>query len=207
MSEIDTSKKPQRYCVPGGGGVAPNTCGLLYRREDADAMIDAIASDRDAAVARVAELEAEVERLRQERDDIAISQHLTTLAVRNVTYHAEGYSAGWNAAIEAASTYLQGAADDWRSTGGELPAKKIEDEIPGVIAIPMPADAGEALDRLTAQARAQGMHEALEAAKKSREWVIHSGQRSYIDGIAKGHDRAESAILARAEEIEKRAEK
>lgn len=83
---------------------------------DMAAAIRELRAERDAAVARVADLEAEVEellawvadleadvdRLRQERNDLAISQHLTTLAVRNVTYHAEGYSAGWMAAIEAA---------------------------------------------------------------------------------------------------------
>lgn len=57
MSEIDTSKKPQRYYVPSGGGIAPNPCGIIYLREEADAMINAIASERDAAVARAEQAE------------------------------------------------------------------------------------------------------------------------------------------------------
>ena len=57
-------------------------------------------------------LRAEIERLTKERDE------------------ARALEA---AAYKAAANYLQSAADDWRSTNNELVARKIEDEIPGVL--------------------------------------------------------------------------
>jgi len=206
MSEIDTSKKPQRYYIPSGGGVAPNPCGLIYLREEADAMINALASERDAAVARaearVAELEAEVERLRAEScatcggvmywgDECCPECSPEAAAEKDQKL----FAAGWTAAIEAAASWVDG---EWLGQSPYDAARLIR-------AITMPTDAAAALASLTAQARAQGMREALEAVKKSREEVIHSAQRNYIDCIARGHDRAEAAILARAEEIEKEA--
>lgn len=55
-------------------------------------------------------------------------------------------------AYEAAAMALQEAADDWRSTGNELPAKKIEDEIPNIRSL-TPTDAQTALDRVKEVAR------------------------------------------------------
>ncbi|MBI1620066.1 hypothetical protein [Aquamicrobium zhengzhouense] len=40
-----------------------------------------------------------------------------------------------DAALDEAAAALQMAVDDWRSSGNELPAKKIEDEIPGILAL------------------------------------------------------------------------
>lgn len=74
----------------------------VARAEQAEARVAELEAEVEELLAWVDDLEADVDRLRQERNDLAISQHLTTLAVRNVTYHAEGYSAGWMAAIEAA---------------------------------------------------------------------------------------------------------
>ena len=86
------------------------------------------------------------------------------------------------------------AAIDAKMVGAKADeAEMIASEI---ISINPPADISAALDRIKAEAKAEGMREALKAAKRSREAVIHSGQRDYIAGIARGHDRAEAAILA-----------
>ena len=57
-------------------------------------------------------LRAEIERLTKERDEAR---------------------AQVASAYKAAAKYLQSAADDWRSTNNELAARKIEDEISGVL--------------------------------------------------------------------------
>lgn len=164
-----------RVCFMTSDGPASKNARFIAAARE---LVPALTDERDAAVARaeraearVAELEAEVERMRGQ------------------------FAAGWKAAIEAAADFIESAPHEWRRS---VDAHAIR-------SVPMPTDAAAALNHLTEQARAQGMREAAEAAKKSREWVIHSGQCSYIDGIAKGHDRAESAIRARAEEIEKEA--
>lgn len=44
----------QRYWVPTGGGIEPHGAGLLYRRQDVDMVLSAIATERDALRADVA---------------------------------------------------------------------------------------------------------------------------------------------------------
>lgn len=56
---------------------------------------------------------------------------------------------------------------------------------------PAPAPSPEAVARAALGA-------AWAATRTSREGVIHSGERRYIDGVAKGHQRAEDAIEALA---------
>lgn len=55
------------------------------------------------------------------------------------------------AALEEACDTLQEAVDDWRSTGNELPARKIEDEIPHIRAL-IPQSGADALERARAVA-------------------------------------------------------
>ena len=49
----------QKYWNPKGGGVEPHDAGMLYLRDDVDAVIAALAAERDA-------LRAENERLRHQ---------------------------------------------------------------------------------------------------------------------------------------------
>lgn len=98
----------------------------------------------------------------------------TSLLIRDliaeiVAIRAEGFAAGWAAAIEAAAGALHNAANDWRSTGNELPARKIEDEIPGVRDITPPSDARAALDRMLREARGRAMVEAAEIIARAEE--------------------------------------
>lgn len=146
-------------------------------------LVPALTDERDAAVAqaeqaeaRVAKLEAEVERLMADLPRTQIVQNLVSMAVLDATYHAEGYAAGWTAAIEAAAKVADdyGCKDilrpaegwtepqvDWWIIGGQDHCIAIEQCIRSLTP---PASAQAALDRLTAQARAQGMREAAEIA-------------------------------------------
>lgn len=45
--DISTEAELQRYWNPQGGGVEPHDSGLLYLRDDVDAVIDALAAERD----------------------------------------------------------------------------------------------------------------------------------------------------------------
>lgn len=65
------------------------------------------------------------------------------------------------AAYKVAAKYLQSAADDWRSTNNELPARKIEDEIPGVLEL-TPADAKSALEAYGRSKVQEGMQRAVD---------------------------------------------
>ena len=105
---------------------------------------------------------------------------------------AEVRAEAWAAALEAAALKM--------AKGG---LHTVWDRSEAIRTLTPPADISAALDRIKAEAKAEGMREALQAAKKSREEVIHSGQRDYITGIARGHDRAEAAILAAIPEVRK----
>lgn len=48
--------------------------------------------------------------------------------------------------------------------------------------------------RLAERVRKQALEDALAAINKARENVIHSGVIAYVDGVRKGHDRAEDAV-------------
>ena len=63
------------------------------------------------------------------------------------------------AAYKVAAKYLQSAADDWRSTNNELSARKIEDEIPGVLELTY-ADAQAALEAYGRSKVQEGMQRA-----------------------------------------------
>ena len=95
----------------------------------------------------------------------------------NDAIRAEGFAAGWAAAIEAAADFIEWAPTRWtRSRDGR-----------SIRAIHMPPDASAALNRMLHEARAQGVREAA---------VICNA--SYGDGVGAVH----KAILARAAEIE-----
>lgn len=98
----------------------------------------------------------------------------------NDALRAEGFAAGWAAAIEAAAGALHNAANDWRSTGNELPARKIEDEIPLVRAIPMPADIAPLLSAREAQV--QWVKPDL-----SHGWLIYKARRGWYRPSARGY--------------------
>lgn len=67
-----------------------------------------------------------------------------------------------------------------------------------ILATPTALAAIPEVAALLREARAQGMDEALKAVNKARETVIHSANRNFIDGVAFGHDRSESAIRTAA---------
>ena len=79
------------------------------------------------------------------------------------------------AAYKAAAKYLQSAADDWRSTNNELPARKIEDEIPGVLELTS-ADAKSALEAYGLEKVREGMQRAAglvsQSAYGTAYWAI-----------------------------------
>lgn len=113
----------------------------------------------------------------------------------------KGFALGWKAAIEAAALWTDEDDADVRGhalvhIGGYYRGRQIR-------SIPMPADAQSALDRLTVQAKVQGMREAAEIAR------CHSDERPYRysmdwnDGYIDGCRDAGEAIINRAEQIEK----
>lgn len=109
----------------------------------------------------------------------------TSLLIRDLiaeigAIRAEGFAAGWAAAVEAAAGALHNAANDWRSTGNELPARKIEDEIPLVRAIPMPADIAPLLSAREAQV--QWVKPDL-----SHGWLIYKARRGWYRPSARGY--------------------
>ena len=65
--------------------------------------------------------------------------------------------------VQAQREYLQSAADDWRSTNNELSARKIEDEIPGVLEL-TPAGAEAALEAYGREKVREGMQRAADIA-------------------------------------------
>ena len=78
----------QRYWNPKGGGVEPHDAGLLYLRDDVDAVIAALAAERDS-------LRAENERLRLE------------------VAHANDHADAAIEEIEQLRGILQAAVDAW----------------------------------------------------------------------------------------------
>ena len=88
----------------------------------------------------LAKARAEIERLTKERDH---ARSMLADAERDMR--------------QRAADYLQSAVDDWRSDGHEHAAKKIEDEIPGVLALPL-----KHADRENDAAFAQGQKEGAE---------------------------------------------
>lgn len=109
--------------------------------------------EADLAAAR-----AEIERLTKERDAqyeenvnrIAMQAKAEAERDEALALLADAYGAGTGGSVieahladaerdmrQRAADYLQSAADDWRSDGHEHEAKKIEDEIPGVLALPL----------------------------------------------------------------------
>lgn len=72
---------------------------------------------------------------------------------------AQARAKGFASGIKAAALHLRTAADDWRSSGGEMPARKIEDEIPCVLALsdaPAPVHPDDiAVDRFAAAMKAK----------------------------------------------------
>lgn len=106
-------------------------------------------------------LRAEIERLKTDRETaIHNARHYTSLCDKAEAERDEA-RAQVAAAYEAAAKYLQSAADDWRSTYNELPAKKIEDEIPGVLEL-TPADAKSALEAYGRKKVREGMRMAAD---------------------------------------------
>ena len=83
------------------------------------------------------------------------------------------------AAYKAAAKYLQSAADDWRSTNNELVAKKIEDEIPGVLELTS-EDNKAALEAYSREGVQEGMQQIIDR-------LCYEGQinpkLTYVDAI------------------------
>lgn len=51
-------------------------------------------------------------------------------------------------------------------------------------------------------ARKAALKDAIKAINAAREMVIHSGVVAYVDGVSKGHDRAEQAVSALLDKME-----
>lgn len=68
----------------------------------------------------------------------------------------------------------------------------------------IPADAKAALERMLAEARRdereKALREAVDANRKAREAVIHSGDARFVEVVNRGHDRSEAATRALIEE-------
>jgi hypothetical protein len=62
----------------------------------------------------------------------------------------------------------------------------------------------EAAEAALATARLDALEEAVSASRKARETVIHSSRFKFLAGVRKGHDRAEDAIRALANEAEEK---
>ena len=90
-------------------------------------------------------LRADIERMTKERDEALAAEAEYRRKNHKLTDERDEARTQVAAAYKVAAKYLQSAADDWRSTNNELPAKKIEDEIPGVLGL-TPADAKAALE-------------------------------------------------------------
>lgn len=183
---------------------------------------DAAVARAEKAEARAAELEAEAERLRSGALCVAVRPlekscfvscglpadqcacyrgmmdrgHLTIRPEADV--RAEGFAPGWAAAIEAAASCCSSSGYAAEQDGYHFAYT--------IRSIPMPADAAAALDRLTAQVRAQGMREAAEIVR-ARIPALHPegpvSAEQQVEYEALGF--AMQAVLARAEEIEKEA--
>lgn len=205
-------------------GSPADASALLFNQEVAKAAISAmqseISADRDAAVARaeqaearVAELEAEVEMDKCQAFSVgyeagekatAGGEELEKLRSERDAMKAEverlrgQFAAGWKAAIEAAADFIESAPHEWRRS---VDARAIS-------SIPMPSDAAAALDRLTAQARAQGMREASEIA--AHRYAVCEDAFSKGLGAEERHCALEAKyiedkIRSHAEEIGKEA--
>lgn len=99
------------------------------------------------------------------------------------------FIAGWKVAIEAAAQSCLSSAYVGERDGYHFAYT--------IRAIPMPADAQAAPDRMTAQALAQGMREAADIAYKTATCILPTGH--FLS------ERCRDAILNHVEEIEKEA--
>lgn len=97
----------QRYWVPTGGGIEPHGAGLLYRRQDVDIVLSAIATERDALRAEVEQLRIDAERYRylRERDLDTISSGgvFAGMTPRNFVLNGEDLDHAVDAALKGAS--------------------------------------------------------------------------------------------------------
>lgn len=185
-----------RVCFMTSDGPASKNARFISAARE---LVPALAAERDAAVARaeqaearVAELEAEVEHIATERD----------------TYYAEGFALGWTTAIKAAGEVCESIRIG--IANGPMPEGARFDYEQSVCAIAPPADARAALDRLTAQARAQSMREAAEIAAHRHAVCDDAYLKRLREDFAYRALEAkhiEDKIIARAEEIEKEAER
>lgn len=158
-----------------------------YFRSSADTIRE-LCAERDAAVARVAELEAEVERLRAalgvEQDSADEMADVLSACGDGLMFDVDR---------------LQAALDHHDALREAA-----------IRTIPMPTDAAAAFDRVTAQARAQGMREAAGIA--AHRYAVCEDAFSKGIGQEERHCALEAKhiydkIRARAEEIEKETEK
>lgn len=107
-------------------------------------------------------------------------------ALLDVTWGC-GFVAGWKAAIEAAAQSCLSSAYVGEQDGYHFAYT--------IRAIPIPTDTTATLDRMTAQARAQGMREAAEIADKTATCILPTGH--FLS------ERCRDAILTHVEQIEK----
>lgn len=113
-----------------------------------------------------------------------ICRDYETCPTQDVGFCASCVTAAINAAealaLERATTHLQEAADDWRSTGHDLIARKLTDEIPHIRAL---APSPNALAEHDAKVRAEAEAPLLELLRWVHEtlWEINPSNYDHDD--------------------------